>query len=166
VQCVCDIYGPANFSKVIEQAEADKDVVYQYKWNQGDPYSRLIGGKLVSKDSGDRAKCDAVSPVHYVSKASPPFLILHGDRDAQVPFAQSVELKQLLDKAGVECTLQRLPGAGHGGPQFNLPAVHKLTQTFFDKHLKGVDAKIEPLPPEAVMVKAPAEPAKPKEAAK
>jgi acetyl esterase/lipase len=162
VQAVCDIYGPANFWTVIKQAEADKDVVYQYKWNQGDPYSRLIGGKL----GEDREKCDAVSPVHYVSKDDPPFLILHGDRDAQVPFAQSVELKELLDKAGVECTLQRLPGAGHGGPAFSLPAVSKLTKTFFDKHLKGVDAKIEALPAEEVTVKPKEEPAKAKELVK
>lgn len=169
VQCVCDIYGPADFWTVIKQAEADKDVVYKYKWNEGDPYSRLIGGKL----GEDREKCDAVSPVHYVSKDNPPFLILHGDRDAQVPFAQSEELTELLTKAGVECTLQRLPGAGHGGPQFNLPAVNELTKKFFDKHLKGVEAKIEALPLEAVMVKPPvdtakpqAEPAKLKEAVK
>ncbi len=162
VQCVCDIFGPTNFWTVIKQAEADKDTVNIFKWNDGDPYSKLIGGGL----GEDRAKCDAVSPVHYVSKESPPFLILHGDRDTLVPYAQSEELAESLKKAGVECTLQRLPGAGHGGPQFNLPAVKELTQKFFDKHLRGVEAKIEALPPEAVMVKAPAEPAKPKEAVK
>ncbi len=32
-----------------------------------------------------------------------------------------------LAKAGVEVTLQRLPGAGHGGPAFALPAVAQLT---------------------------------------
>ena len=56
--------------------------------------------------------------------------------------------------AGVPVTLQRLPGAGHGGPAFGLPAVGKLTNTFFDKYLKGVDAKIEPLPEDAVTVPA------------
>lgn len=149
VQCVCDIFGPTDFWTVIKQAEADKDVVNIFKWNQGDPYSKLIGGGL----GEDRAKCDAVSPVHYVSKESPPFLILHGDRDTLVPYAQSEELAEQLKKAGVEVTLQRLPGAGHGGPQFNLPAVRELTQKFFDKHLKGVDAKIEPLLPNAVTLK-------------
>ncbi len=129
------------------------------------------GRPVLQADRGglgeDRAKCDAVSPVHYVSKESPPFLILHGDRDTLVPYAQSEELAELLKKAGVEVTLQRLPGAGHGGPQFNLPAVQKLTTSFFDKHLKGVEAKIEALPAEEVTVKSPAAPEKPKaEAAK
>ncbi len=149
VQAVCDIFGPADFWTVVKQAEEDKDVKNVFKWNNGDPYSKLIGGKL----GQDREKCDAVSPVHYVSKDNPPFLILHGDRDTLVPYAQSVELADLLSRAGVPVTLQRLPGAGHGGPAFGLPAVARLTEAFFDKHLKGIDAKIEALPADQVTVK-------------
>ncbi len=149
VQAVCDIFGPADFWTVIKQADADKNVKNIFEWNKGDPYSLLIGAKL----GEDKDKCDAVSPVHYVSKDCPPFLILHGDRDTLVPYAQSVELADLLHKAGVPVTLQRLPGAGHGGPAFGLPAVQKLTTAFFDKHLKGVDVKIEPLPEDAVTIK-------------
>ncbi|QDU25756.1 Carboxylesterase NlhH [Anatilimnocola aggregata] len=155
VQAVCDIFGPTNFWTVVTQAEEDKNVKNIFKWNSGDPYSRLIAAKL----GEDKAKCDAVSPVHYVSKDNPPFLILHGDHDTLVPYAQSVELKELLDKSGVEATLQKLPGAGHGGASFALPALAKLTVSFFDKHLKGIDAKIEALPESEVTVKA-ASPAK------
>lgn len=148
VQAVCDIFGPANFWTVVKQADDDKQVKNIFKWNNGDPYSKLIGAKL----GQDKEKCDAVSPVHYVSKDNPPFLILHGDRDTLVPYAQSVELADQLAKAGVKVTLQRLPGSGHGGPAFGLPAVARLTDAFFDKYLKGVDAKIEPLPDEQVTV--------------
>lgn len=152
VQAVCDVFGPADFWTVIAQADADKSVKNIFKWNQGDPYSKLIGGGL----GEDKDKCEAVSPVHYVSKDSPPFLILHGDRDTLVPYAQSVELSDALTSAGVAVTLQRIPGAGHGGPGFGLPAVAKLTQAFFDKHLKGMDAKIEPLAESEVTVQPPA----------
>jgi acetyl esterase/lipase len=148
VQAVCDVFGPTNFWTVVTQADEDKTVKNIFKWNNGDPYSNLIGAKL----GEDKERCDAVSPVRYVSKDNPPFLILHGDRDTLVPYAQSVELNDLLAKAGVEVTLQRLPGAGHGGPSFQLPAVGHLTDIFFDKHLKGVDAKIEPLPETKVTV--------------
>lgn len=148
VQAVCDIFGPTNFWTVIAQAEADPNVKNIFKWNQGDPYSLLIDARL----GEDKQQCEAVSPVHYVSKDCPPFLILHGDHDALVPYAQSVELKGLLEQAGVEVTLQRLPGAGHGGPAFNLPAIAKLTDAFFDKHLKGVDAEIRALPADQVTV--------------
>jgi acetyl esterase/lipase len=146
VQAVEDMFGPADFYTVVAQADADKTKSI-FKWNNGDPYSKLIGGAKVGED---KEKCDAVSPTHYVSKDNPPFLILHGDKDALVPFAQSEELTDLLKKAGVDVTLQRLPGSGHGGAAFGLPAVNKLVSTFFDKHLKGIDAKIEALPDEAV----------------
>jgi acetyl esterase/lipase len=155
VQAVCDIFGPTDFWTVIKQADEDTNVKNIFKWNNGDPYSKLIGGKL----GEDKEKCDAVSPVQYVSKDCPPFLILHGDRDTLVPYAQSLELKDLLEKASVEVTLQNLPGAGHGGPAFGLPAVGKLTNAFFDKHLKGVDGKIEAIPESEVTLKAPAAPA-------
>jgi len=150
VQAVCDIFGPTDFWSVIKQAEEDKNIKNVFKWNDGDPYSKLIGGVL----GKDKEKCDAVSPVHYVSKDSPPFLILHGDRDALVPFAQSAELADLLSKANVSVTLQKLPGAGHGGPAFNLTVIRQLMDAFFDKHLKGIDATIEALPEEKVTISA------------
>jgi len=82
VQAVCDFYGPADFNKVMAQAAEDK-VKNIYAFNTPkDPYSSLIGVPLGS----DKAKGDAVSPVHFVSKDDPPFLILHGTADAQVPF--------------------------------------------------------------------------------
>ncbi len=155
VQAVCDIYGPTDFWTVVSQADEDENVKNVFHWNNGDPYSRLIDAKL----GEDKQKCLAVSPVHYVSKKCPPFLILHGDHDTLVPYAQSVELSDLLTKAGVEVTLQRLPGAGHGGPAFGLPAVGQLVNAFFDKHLKGVDAKIEALPESKVTVMPPLVPA-------
>ncbi len=148
VQAVCDLFGPADFYTVITQANEDKNAKSIFKWNNGDPYSKLIAAKL----GEDREKCDAVSPTHYVSKDNPPFLILHGDHDTLVPFAQSEELTDLLKNAGVDVTLQRLPDAGHGGPAFNLPAVRKLQDTFFDKHLKGVDATIKALPDDEVTI--------------
>ena len=149
VQAVCDIFGPTDFWTVIQQANDDPNVKNIFNWNNGDPYSLLIGGGL----GEDRERCDAVSPVHYVSGKTPPFLILHGDHDTLVPYAQSTELEALLQKNGVEVTLQKLPGAGHGGPAFNLPAVRELTSNFFDRHLKGRDIEIKALPAEAVTVR-------------
>ena len=146
VQAVCDDFGPTDFNSVMAQAEADKNVRNIFKFNQGDPYSKLIGAKL----GEDKEKGEAVSPMHYVSKDSAPILIMHGTKDALVPFAQSEEFADALRKAGVDVTLQEFPGAGHGGPAFSLPPVQKLIKTFFDKHLKGIDAVIEPLPADVV----------------
>jgi acetyl esterase/lipase len=153
VQAVCDWYGPADFNTVIGQAAEDKNVKNVFKWNSSnDPYSALIGGGLgESKEKGD-----AVSPVHYVSKDNPPILIMHGTHDALVPFAQSEELVDALRKAGVDATLQKFPGAGHGGGVFHSPAARNQIKTFFDKNLKGLDVKVEPLPNSASNVHTPA----------
>ncbi len=143
VQAVLDWFGPTDFNTVMSQAAADMNVKCIYKFNtKTDPYSGLIGVPLNS----DSAKGDAVSPAHYVSKDNPPILIFHGTHDAQVPFAQSEELYAAFEKAGVDATFQVFPGAGHGGSVFNRPAVSDLVQRFFDKHLKGMDVSVAPLP--------------------
>jgi acetyl esterase/lipase len=142
VQAVCDIFGPADFSTVVQQAAEDKNAKNIFEFNTPkDPYSGLIGTKL-----DDKPKADAVSPVHYVSKDSPPFLILHGTHDTLVPYAQSQQFLAALKAQGVEAWLQTLPGSGHGGPAFGRPPVLQLTQNFFDKYLKGADVKIELVP--------------------
>lgn len=153
VQAVCDIFGPADFSTVVQQAAEDKNVKNIFEFNTpGDPYSRLIGTRL-----DDKPKADAVSPVHYVSADNPPILILHGTHDTLVPYAQSEEFAAALKDKGVPVWLQKLPGSGHGGPAFGKPAVLQLTQNFFDKYLKGADVQIALVPEEQLAV----EPAKP-----
>ena len=142
VQAVCDIYGPADFTTVVQQAEADSNVKNIFQFNTpSDPYSSLIGTRL-----DDQPKSKAVSPIHYVSQDTPPFLILHGTHDALVPYAQSEQLAAALKAKGVEVWLQKLPGSGHGGPAFVRPQVMLLMQNFFDKYLKGTDVKIELVP--------------------
>lgn len=150
VQCVCDIFGPKNFGSVMEQAEKDKNVKNVFKFNTpSDPYSELIGANL-----SDKEKTAAVSPITYVDKNSPPFLILHGTHDALVPFAQSEEFATAMEKQGRQVWLQKFPGAGHGGAAFGKPSVIFLMKAFFDKHLKGADVTIE-LVPEAELAQEP-----------
>ena len=157
VQAVCDLYGPTDFNAVMQQAADDKNVKNIFKFNTpGDPYSGLIGVSLGS----DKQKGEAVSPVHYVSKDNPPFLILHGTFDALVPYAQSVELVAALKAQGVVALLQTLPGAGHGGPMFGKPAVAALIQSFFDRHLKGASAKVELVPEAELAIEPVRRPAK------
>jgi len=65
-----------------------------------------------------------------VSADDPPFLILHGDQDDQVPLDQSQRLDAALKAAGVASTLVVLPGAGHGGKAFSAPEVHQRIADF------------------------------------
>lgn len=157
VQAVCDWYGPTDFNTVMAQAEADTNVKSVIQFNtKDDPYSKLIGVHLGT----DPDKAEAVSPVHYVSRESAPILIMHGTKDALVPYAQSQELADALQKAGVEVILQKLPGAGHTGPAFHLPAARALMKAFFDKNLRGMDVKVEAQPESDVTVNSTAAPAK------
>lgn len=152
VQAVCDIYGPADFTTVMQQAAEDANVKNVFQFNTpSDPYSSLIGARL-----DDTAKAQAVSPAHYIGDGCPPFLILHGTHDALVPYAQSVQFAAALKAQGVPVWLQTLPGSGHGGPAFGKPAVLKLTQAFFDRHLKGADVAIELVPEAELAVEPPA----------
>jgi acetyl esterase/lipase len=56
-----------------------------------------------------------VSPLTYVSPASPPILTIHGDSDPTVPYTQAVRLHEQLSKAGVMNQLLTIPGGKHGG---------------------------------------------------
>ena len=57
---------------------------------------------------------DSASPVHYISPSAAPHLLVHGDKDDVVPFAQSEILERALKAANVPVGLIRVPGAGHG----------------------------------------------------
>lgn len=141
VQAVLDLCGPSDFSTVVAQAAADK-TRSGFNFNHGDPYSLLIGVDLGS----DRAKEEAVSPVHYVTRDNPPFLILHGTADNLVPFAQSEELAAALRKVKVPVVLQPFPGVGHGGPEYDQPTTRVLVKAFFDRYLRGLPTRVEPIP--------------------
>gem|GEM_PF-625121 len=74
------------------------------------------------------------SPVTYVSKDAPPFLILHGDSDAVVPFSQAQEMHDKSKAAGAPATLVVLENTSH---RLALKPEHvKMMIDFFDRALK------------------------------
>jgi dipeptidyl aminopeptidase/acylaminoacyl peptidase len=76
------------------------------------------------------------NPIAYIGKDCPPFFIMHGDKDPVVPLQHSQLIYDALKKNGTEATLEVLPGAGHGGPQFNAAEEHARIAGFLDKYLK------------------------------
>jgi acetyl esterase/lipase len=75
------------------------------------PESRLLGCTVT--DCPD--KVAAASPMTYIgARRTPPFLILHGEQDAIVPYHQSRLLYDALAAAGDEARLISFPKAGHG----------------------------------------------------
>ena len=113
VQAVVDWFGPTDFLHI---GDAESDIPHN---SPNSPESKLIGGPLLeNKDKAAKA-----SPITYVSKDAPPFLIMHGDKDRTVPFNQSELLYAALKKAGVDVTFVPVKGAGHGfgGPEAIAP---------------------------------------------
>ena len=104
----------------------------------------IVEGFIGKPLAGNEEDYRKASPVNYVAKDAPPFLILHGTRDVgtsrgQVPMEQSVEFHEKLRKAGAEATLIKVEGAGHGfgfgGPNPEIQKALAATLDFFTKHL-------------------------------
>jgi acetyl esterase len=86
----------------------------------GDPKagraSSALGAFLGFTELNDQARrlLRDASPVTYVSKDMPPFLLIHGDKDPLVPYNQSVIMQQRMQQAGASCELYTVAGGGHG----------------------------------------------------
>lgn len=74
-----------------------------------------------------------ISPISRITKAYPPALIYHGDKDNLVPLEQSERFIEKLKEAGVECKLVVKADAGHG---WNLAQDQRAMADWFDVHLK------------------------------
>ena len=104
VQGVVDWFGPTD---LLRMNETESDRRHDAP-NSAE--SKLIGGPLLeNKDKAAKA-----SPTTYVSKDAPPFLIMHGEYDLEVPIRQSEILAGALERAGVEVTFIPIKAAGHG----------------------------------------------------
>lgn len=123
VQAVVDWFGPTDFLHI---GEPESDL----KHNAPDsPEAKLIGAPLLeNKDLAAKA-----SPITYVSKDAPPFLIMHGDKDRTVPFDQSERFYEALKKVGVDATFVPMKGAGHG---FGGPSAIEPVREFLNRVMK------------------------------
>jgi acetyl esterase/lipase len=93
------------------------------------PEARLIGGPIQEF----REKTAKANPIAYITPDDPPFLIVHGDQDATVPYHQAVLLFDALKAAGLTADLYTVKGASHGlGREAN-----DRVAEFFDKQLYG-----------------------------
>ena len=110
VQAVCDVAGPVDLLALTNLGPERRFAI-----------EGLLGGAPI-----------AASPIHYVSKDDPPFLIVHGEADRVVPVEQSQRFYEELRKAGVNATL-KMPHVGH---QAVLMDAVKDAEVFFDATLK------------------------------
>lgn len=103
VQAFCDVCGPTDLARAgLPEMRQKFQALYEVT-------SKYLGGPVA--DRGELARL--VSPMTYVSKDSPPALLLHGDADPIVPVEESLLFHAAMQKAGARCSLRVVKGAGH-----------------------------------------------------
>ena len=125
IKCVLDFYGPSDFIMIAGNPDTSVN-------NARNPVSILLGALPIERP--DLAK--HASPVTYVDKNDPPFLIVQGEKDESVPNTQSRLLSSWLTISGVENKLIMVPGAPHYGVMFDTEAIRKNVFTFLSTYLR------------------------------
>jgi len=119
-KAVVDFYGPSELQ------------LFPGSSNDKSPEALLIGAAPLSRP--DLAK--AASPVTYVDKNDPPFLIIHGEKDELVSPNQSRLLSSWLNVSGVKNELIIVKDAPHFGVMFDSDEVRNKVMNFLRNYLE------------------------------
>ena len=126
VQGILDFYGPTNFMTIL---------------NQSTPHGMNVRVPALKKLLGDLPEnkpelAKLASPVFHVDKTDPPLLIMHGNKDPQVPINQSHELENEYKKLNLDVHFKVIYEGAHGGPEFETQENYDLVFKFLDKIFK------------------------------
>lgn len=119
-KAVVDFYGPIDL------------VLLPGNEDEKSPEAILIGAKPL--DRPDLAK--AASPIAYLDKNDPPFLIFHGEKDNLVSNKQSKLFSAWLKYYGVKNELTIVKNAPHFGAMYDVDEIKDKVINFLIKHLK------------------------------
>lgn len=126
VSCAVDLFGPADFETMPQFSSPDS------------PEARLWGRP--TSEALEMAR--SASPLSYLSRATPPILILHGDADGVVSLEQSRQFHAAMRKAGATGELVILPGVGHSHVEVWMRKREEILG-FFERHLRS-DPAVRP----------------------
>ena len=99
----------------------------------------ITGGKALTIEQKIRVfgnveniseKFELANPINYIDKNTPPFLIIHGEKDKVVPVCQSKLLHEALLKSNIESELILKEDGDHNGNTF-MPYQTNLMANFF-----------------------------------
>jgi acetyl esterase len=115
IAAVVDFYGPVDYGKMsLERREHPERFnmtsINRHASNGGG--IRYFG--VGTLDEAGLAKLRAVAPIGGVHKGMPPFLCIHGTKDDQVPYDQSIAMCDAIRKVGTGCELITIQDGGHG----------------------------------------------------
>lgn len=124
IKAVLDFYGPSHF--LLFYGNGDPTVPDET------PVGKLLGASPLKRPD----LSNTASPVTYVDKNDPPFFIVHGEKDQDVPPTQSYLLKSYLDLAHIKNELTVVKGAPHFGEMFDTEEVRTKLFAFLDSVMK------------------------------
>lgn len=119
-KAVVDFYGPAEL------------IMFPGAGDAKSPEALLIGAAPL--DRPDLA--NAASPVTYVDRNDPPFLIIHGEKDELVSPDQSRLLSSWLKLNSVQNEVMIVKDAPHFGPMFDSDEVRNKVISFLKTNLR------------------------------
>lgn len=122
VQAACPWYPPADVTS-FPYPSAEKAAAA--------PESLLLGQNVALNQEEALKIC----PVTYVTKDAPPFMIIHGNQDKTVPFAQGELLHDKLEAAGADVHLLVLEDADHADVRFFQEEIWQRIIAFFQDKL-------------------------------
>jgi acetyl esterase/lipase len=104
--------------------------------------SGLVGERVqapVAPGSPVFEKLTDASPVHYVGPGASPFLLIHGDADELVLYANAEVLRGLLEKAGVPVKVITVKGGTHSSTvmDHNTEYAREIVR-WLDLYLRGI----------------------------
>lgn len=130
VKAVVDWYGPIDLWRMRSDApeqkpdsEGEDELLFQ--WFAGCPITEANHDWLAS-----------MNPERYLSKRTPPHLILHGTADEMVDARESERYYDALSRAGVSAELYLLEGAGHCDRAFSQPDIQRIILDFLQRYMK------------------------------
>jgi acetyl esterase/lipase len=103
------------------------------------PNSEKIAERFIGKSRSESPNLfESASPAHYLTAATAPILMIHGNKDELVPYNQATTMLAACKKAGVEAELITIADGGHGGGgnQAEWDASILKMAEFLTKHLK------------------------------
>jgi acetyl esterase len=122
VAAVVDIYGAVDYAKL---AALRRDHPERFNMASINRHAangggiRFFGAERL--DEAGIAKLRALAPIAGVHKGMPPFLCIHGDKDDQVDYSQSVDMCNAMEEVGAGCELITVKGGGHGMGSWQAP---------------------------------------------
>ncbi len=127
IKAVIDIYGVTEFGEEAD-FEIPDDVEEGYR-------ATFLSVKFWLDDV--RNNIEITNPIPHISSKTPPFLLMHGDKDTLVPPVQTEKLHKALIERGIESTRYVIKGAGHSDEYWFQPEIIKIIIEFLDKKLKN-----------------------------